>query len=162
MTLARPSVCFVCLGNICRSPTAEGVFRHLLGQAGLDERVVVDSAGTGAYHLGKPPDRRAVAAARRRGIEVAGAARRFERADAERFDWVLAMDQENLADLRPLVGLGGRARLQLLRDFDPAAPPGASVPDPYYGGDAGFDEVVEQCLAACAGLLVRVRAEHGL
>src|SRR6188474_1925378 len=93
------SVCFVCLGNICRSPTGEAVFRHLVDEAGLREIVHVDSAGTGSWHIGEAPDKRARAAGARRGIEVGGAARQFKRSDFARFDYVLAMDNENLENL---------------------------------------------------------------
>jgi low molecular weight protein-tyrosine phosphatase len=156
-------VCFVCLGNICRSPTAEGVMRHLVEQAGLADRIEIDSAGTGAWHVGEPPDRRARAAARTRGIELTGRARRFEREDWARFDYVLAMDRENYADLEQ--GAPSRdvlVKLELLRAFDPNAPPGAAVPDPYYGGHRSFDEVIDLCLAACRGLLEFIVREHGL
>lgn len=157
------SLCFVCLGNICRSPTAEAVMRHLVREAGLESHVRLDSAGTGGHHAGELPDRRARAAAARRGLELTGRARQFQRADWSRFDYVLAMDQSNHDDL--LATLSGRdssKKLHLLRSFDPASPAGAAVPDPYYGGDAGFDEVIDLCFAACRPLLERVRREHGL
>jgi protein-tyrosine phosphatase len=157
------SVCFVCLGNICRSPTAEGVFRHLVREAGLESVVHVDSAGTGGWHVGEPPDRRACAAGKRRGIDVSGAARQFRRSDFSRFDYVIAMDDsnyDNLVEFAP--DAVATTKIHLLRSFDPASPPGASVPDPYYGGAEGFDEVVELCLAACRPLLERIRRDHGL
>jgi protein-tyrosine phosphatase len=157
------SVCFVCLGNICRSPTAEGVMRHLVREAGLEEAVRVDSAGTGSWHVGDSPDRRARAAGARRGIEIAGAARQFQRADFARFDYVLAMDGENFANLEKLApNAEARKKLHLLRSFDPASPADSSVPDPYYGGAEGFDEVIELCLAACRPLLERIRRDHSL
>lgn len=156
------SVCFVCLGNICRSPTAEGVFRHLVRQAGLEEKIEIDSAGTGGYHVGERPDPRSRAAAERRGIQVDGCARKFAPADFQRFDYVLAMDGANLEALQAMRPASGRATLSLLRAFDPAAPAGSFVPDPYYGGDSGFDEVIDQCLRACKGLLAHIRQEHGL
>jgi protein-tyrosine phosphatase len=155
------SVCFVCLGNICRSPTAEGVMRHLVREAGLESAIRVDSAGTGNWHVGESPDRRASAAGRRRGIEVSGAARQFRRADFERFDYVLAMDGTNYDDLVELApNAEAKRKIHLLRSFDPASPANAPVPDPYYGGAEGFDEVVELCLAACRPLLERIRREH--
>jgi protein-tyrosine phosphatase len=155
------SVCFVCLGNICRSPTAEGVLRHLVREAGLEKAVHVDSAGTGSWHVGDSPDRRACAAGQRRGIEIAGAARQFKRSDFAKFDYVIAMDSANFDDLAELVPDDeAKKKLFLLRAFDPASPPNASVPDPYYGGAAGFDEVVELCVAACRPLLERIRKEH--
>lgn len=157
------SVCFVCLGNICRSPTAEGVMRHLVREAGLENAIRVDSAGTGSWHVGESPDRRACAAGRKRGIEVSGAARQFRRADFDRFDYVVAMDSANyddLVDLSP--NAAASDKIHLLRSFDPGSPANASVPDPYYGGAEGFDEVVELCLLACRALLERIRREHSL
>jgi protein-tyrosine phosphatase len=156
-------LCFVCLGNICRSPIGEGVMRHLLQNAGLADRVEVDSAGTAGYHSGEPPDARARAAGRRFGVELGGRARQFKRADFERFDYVLAMDRSNFEDLGELAGDAAlRQRLFLLRSFDSASPAGASVPDPYYGEDEDFDDVVRICLAACTPLLERLRHEHHL
>lgn len=156
------SVCFVCLGNICRSPTAEGVFRSLVAEAGLDAVIRIDSAGTAGYHAGEPPDARACKAAARRGIEVRGRARQFLASDFDEFDYVLVMDRSNLADLEELYAAGARAKLSLLRAFDATAPKHAAVPDPYYGGDAGFDEVLDQCLRACKGLLEHIQKEHRL
>jgi len=154
-------LCFVCLGNICRSPIGEGVMRHLLRETGLDGAVEVDSAGTAGYHAGERPDARARAAARRFGVEVGGRARQFERADFERFDYVLAMDRTNFEDLSELaLDVTARKKLHLLRSFEPGALPGASVPDPYYGGDDDFDDVVRICLTACAALLEQLRGEH--
>jgi protein-tyrosine phosphatase len=156
------SVCFVCLGNICRSPTAEGVFRHLVENAGLAQAIQVDSAGTAGYHAGDRPDSRSRRAAEKRGIMVDGRARQFEASDFSRFDYVLAMDGSNLSDLEALRSDSDRGVLRLLRSFDHSAPADASVPDPYYGGASGFDEVLDQCLRACQGLLDHVRKEHGL
>lgn len=136
--------------------------RHLVREAGLEGDVELDSAGTAGYHAGEAPDPRSRAAARRRGIAVDGTARQFQRQDFERFDYVIAMDRANLEDLEELASEATRAKLHLLRHFDPAAPSGSSVPDPYYGGEAGFDEVVAICLAACRGLLDHVRREHQL
>jgi len=156
-------VCFVCLGNICRSPTAEGVMRHLVRQAGLGDQIEVDSAGTCAYHVGEAPDPRARAAAQSRGIRVAGSARKFARGDWRRFDYVLAMDGENYRDLLSSAPTDAPGRqLFMLRSFDPDAEPDASVPDPYYGGERGFDVVLDQCEKACRGLLAHIRREHGL
>jgi protein-tyrosine phosphatase len=157
------ALCFVCLGNICRSPTAAGVMRHLVKEAGLEQSVKIESAGTAGYHRGEAPDRRACAAGARRGIPIEGSARQFVRSDWDRFDYVLAMDRANLEDLEKTAPAAARAgKLHLLRSFDPAAPAGASVPDPYYGGEEGFDDVLELCLSACRGLLERIRREHGL
>ncbi|MEI9949222.1 MAG: low molecular weight protein-tyrosine-phosphatase [Pseudomonadota bacterium] len=156
-------VCFVCLGNICRSPTAEGVFRHLVAEAGLSARFEIDSAGTAGYHSGEAPDRRARAAGKRAGIVVDGAARQFVADDFARFDHVIAMDASNLKDLQRLAGDSeAAAKVRLLRSFDPAAPKDAPVPDPYYGDDAGFDQVLELCRTACRHLLEEIRREQQL
>ncbi|MGC4095243.1 MAG: low molecular weight protein-tyrosine-phosphatase [Polyangiaceae bacterium] len=155
-------VCFVCLGNICRSPSAEGVMRYLVAEAGLEHAIEVDSAGTAGYHAGEPPDARARAAGRRRGIEIKGRARRVEPTDFQSFDYVLAMDSSNFEDLLQVAPPELRHKVSMLRNFDAASPRNASVPDPYYGGDDGFDEVLDQCLAACAGLLRHIRETHGV
>ena len=161
--MAKPRVCFVCLGNICRSPTAEGVFRHLLAEADLTDAIVVDSAGTAAYHVGESPDRRSTATARQRGIVLEGAARRFEKADFERFDYVVAMDASNERNLHQLApDDAAEEMISLLRDFDSESAAGAEVPDPYYGGADGFEDVLDICLAGCAGLLAHIRREHGV
>ena len=156
-------LCFVCLGNICRSPIGEGVMRHLLHEAGLAVAIEVDSAGTAGYHSGEPPDARARAAARRFGVEVSGRARQFQSADFARFDYVLAMDRTNYEDLGDLApDLAARSKLHLLRSFDAASGSAVSVPDPYYGDDQDFDDVVRICLAACGKLLERLRQDHRL
>lgn len=156
-------VCFVCLGNICRSPTAEGVMRHLVSAMGLAERFYVDSAGTAAYHVGERADARARDFARARGIALESRARQFQDEDFTRFDVVLAMDEENLADLRALPGAEDfTGQLRLALDFDPAAPTGAEVPDPYYGGDRGFEHVLDLCEAACRGLIEHLHDEGRL
>lgn len=156
-------ICFVCLGNICRSPTAEGIFRHLLRERGLEGKAEIDSAGTGAWHVGKPPDRRAAAEASRRGIDLSGRARQFEPEDFDRFDYVIAMDEMNASDLAAIApSKGARERIRLLRSFDREAPSGAGVPDPYYGGDRGFREVFDICESACAGLLDHLESAHGI
>ena len=156
-------ICFVCLGNICRSPTAEGVFLSLIEQAGLAHAFEVDSAGTAGYHAGEPADRRSARAARARGIDLPSRARRFVRADFERFDYVLAMDGSNLGDLIELAPTeSARAKVRLLRSFDATAEPNAEVPDPYYGGGRGFEDVLDICERACEGLLEHVRNHHGL
>lgn len=153
-------ILFVCMGNICRSPTAEGVMRHLLAEEGLADLVELDSAGTGGWHAGDPPDRRATATARARGIVLEGAARQVRREDFAAFDLLLAADRENLADLRALAPAGTGHKIRLLREFDPAsAGPGElDVPDPYYGGERGFEEVLDLVEAACRGLIDRIRA----
>ena len=154
-------ILFVCLGNICRSPTAEGVMRSRLAARGLADLVEVDSAGTGGWHAGAPPDARAVAAARSRGIVVEGAARQVTVQDFDDFDLLLVMDRDNERELRAVAPDGeARAKVRLLREFDPAAVAAGDldVPDPYYGGPNGFDRVLDLVEAACRGLLDEVRA----
>jgi protein-tyrosine phosphatase len=136
--------------------------RHLVESAGLSHAVEIDSAGTAGYHAGEPPDPRACAAGTRRGIEICGRARQISRGDFDRFDYVLAMDATNLAELLAMAPASRRDRVKLLRSFDASAAPNAAVPDPYYGGDAGFDEVLAMCLRACSGVLEHVRREHAL
>lgn len=156
-------VCFVCLGNICRSPTAEGVLRQLVREAGLEHAVVVDSAGTAAYHVGELPDPRTRAAARARGIELTHRAWQFGAEDFARFDWVLAADAANHAELaRRAPDAAARAKLHHARDFEPGAAPGSALPDPYYGGREGFEQVLDLCFAACAGLLTELVRRHQL
>jgi protein-tyrosine phosphatase len=153
---------FVCLGNICRSPTAEGVMRSLVEREGMEDEIETDSAGTGAWHVGSAPDARATAAAQSRGVALGGRARQVTPADFERFDMILAMDAANERDLRLMAAAdpdGQEARVRLLRDFDPASTGGdRDVPDPYYGGPGGFDDVFEMVSSACEGLLVEIRA----
>jgi protein-tyrosine phosphatase len=153
-------ILFVCLGNICRSPTAEGVMRKLVREADLEADVEVDSAGTGSWHVGSPPDERAAASARARGIALEGTARQVRGEDFERFDLLLAMDRTNLRALQRLApGERERAKVHLLRDFDPASADGdREVPDPYYGAAGGFEEVLDIVQAACEGLLAELRA----
>lgn len=156
-------VCFVCLGNICRSPTAEGVMAKLVADAGYAGRIAVDSAGTGAYHVGERADARSRAEARRRGIELISVARQFVRGDFERFGYVLALDRQNYRNLAALSRKPAhRDKLHLLRSFDPASPPDSDVPDPYYGGDRGFADVFDLCEAACKGLLAHLVDNHEL
>ena len=152
-------ICFVCLGNICRSPTAHGVMERLIAEAGLADRVSVDSAGTAAYHIGELSDERTRVAARRRGIELTHRARQFTAADLDRFDLVVAMDLQNLRRLQQLARGRTTPPLVLLRSFDATAEAGAEVPDPWDGGDEGFEEVLDQCERACAGLLAQVREQ---
>ena len=153
---------FVCMGNICRSPTAEGMMLHLLAEAGLESQVEVDSAGTGAWHVGDSADPRARAAARRRGIDLHSIARQVTREDLDSFDLVLAADAENQRDLLALAGDDPeqRAKVRLLREFDQASVKTGDldVPDPYYGGADGFDDVLDVVDAACRGLLTEIRA----
>ena len=153
-------VLFVCLGNICRSPTAEGAFRTLLDREGLSGQVTVDSAGVGSWHIGSPPDRRAQATARQRGIDLSGQrARQAKAEDFLRFDYVIAMDSENHRDLSSLCPPGEKDRLHLFMEFAPDLGR-TDVPDPYYGGDGGFEAVLDMIEAASAGLLADIRANH--
>jgi protein-tyrosine phosphatase len=182
-------VCFVCLGNICRSPTAEAVMRHLVRAAKLDRQIQIESAGTGDWHVGEPRDRRSQATGAARGVPLTGRAQLFTAGDFDRFDYVVAMDGSNLDNLRQMAPHdAARAKVHLLREFEndgnpqrvpkpsrdelrPASrpaldasrsPPGADVPDPYYGGARGFEQVFDICEVACAGFLDWLRREHGL
>lgn len=148
-------ILFVCTGNICRSPTAEGVFKALADRAGL--RTEADSAGTHDYHVGSAPDRRATAHARRRGYDLSGLrARQVTQADFEAFDLVLAMDRSHLRTMEGLCPPAYRHKLRLFLEF--AGQPGADVPDPYYGGAEGFERVLDMVEAASRGLVDHVRA----
>jgi protein-tyrosine phosphatase len=152
------SVLFVCLGNICRSPTAEGVFRKLVADARLDGRIRIDSAGTAGYHEGAPPDSRAVSAASARGFDLTAIrARRVVAEDFEAFDLIVAMDEDNLADLQQVAPEGARARLALLLEYAAAGNRLPGVPDPYYGGRNGFEQVLDLVTEACAGLVEDLR-----
>jgi protein-tyrosine phosphatase len=156
-------ILFVCAGNICRSPTAEGVMRRLVADAGLEGAVEIESAGTGGWHAGEAADARATAAAARRGITLAGVARQVTQEDLERFDLVLAMDRANVLELRAVApGTRALATVRLLRAFDPASAGGEDldVPDPYYGGARGFDTELDLVTAACRGLLGELRARQ--
>lgn len=147
-------ILFVCLGNICRSPLAEGIFRHLATEAGLDGRFEVDSAGTGAWHVGEPPDRRSLGVARKNGVTLEGRARQVEPEDFAAFDLLVAMDRDNLRQLEALRDrVGGGTPIRLLREFDPEAGGDLEVPDPYYGGPDGFDRVYEMVHRSCMTLL---------
>ncbi|MFC4912239.1 low molecular weight protein-tyrosine-phosphatase [Actinomadura gamaensis] len=150
-------VTFVCTGNICRSPMAESVFRHHVDEEGLD--VEVDSSGTGGWHVGDAADSRTVAALRRAGYRSAHIARQFEPEWAAHYDLIIALDEGHLAELRAMAPDGeAAAKIRLLREFDPSAGDDLDVPDPYYGGRADFDQVLEMVEAAMPGLLDEVRA----
>jgi protein-tyrosine phosphatase len=154
-------VLFVCLGNICRSPTAEGTMRALVQDAGLEEKIELDSAGTGGWHVGSPPDERATAAAAARGIALEGSARRVRAEDFDDFDLIVAMDRSNVGELRRMApGESGRAKVKLLREFDPASVDAddLDVPDPYYGEGDGFEQVLDHVQVACKGLLGQIRS----
>lgn len=156
-------VCFVCLGNICRSPTAEVVMQHLVDEAGLGDRIEVDSAGTAGYHVGEPPDDRAVAEARRHGLEMVSLGRKVAPPDLDRFDLLVAMDRANWSVLREMAGTEEqRERVRLLCEFASDQPGLRDVPDPYYGGEQGFSQVFEMVSDACANLLEHLRRTHDL
>lgn len=147
------SVLFVCLGNICRSPAGEGVMQSVIQKAGLSDKIKVDSAGTGAWHVGNLPDSRMRAAAKARGMTLDSRARQAKAADFQNFDLIIAMDQSNYENLKLLRnGQGESCRLCLLGEFlDPQNPP--DVPDPYYGGASGFDQVLDMIEQACPKIL---------
>lgn len=150
-------VLFVCLGNICRSPTAEGVFRRLVAEQGLEGEIEIDSAGTHAYHVGAAPDARAQQAARRRGIDISSLrGRRATVEDIRRFDYVLAMDRENLEHLLEICPVGYERKIQLFLEYAPHRTE-REVPDPYFGGDSGFDRVLDMVEEASRGLLAKIR-----
>ena len=158
MSQARTvKVLFVCMGNICRSPTAHGVFRGLIAREGLEQSVEIDSAGTHAYHVGEPPDRRARETAGRRGIDLADLrARRVAAEDFDDFDYILAMDEDNFRNLSGICPPAHEHKLMLLMDFAPHLRI-REVPDPYYGGPAGFERVLDMVEDAAEGLLADVR-----
>lgn len=157
----QAAVLFVCLGNICRSPTAHGIFEHKVAHSPLRGRVTVESAGTGDWHLGNPPDARAQQAARERGYALEHLrARQVNEDDFHRFDWILAMDHQNLSHLEALNPAHSRARLQLFLDLL-EHPPKREVPDPYYGGGDGFADVLDLCEAASDALLQRLLVDAG-
>ena len=154
------AILFCCTGNICRSPTAEGVFAQKIAAAGLAGRIVVDSAGTHGYHVGEPPDARTQSAARARGYDLSALrARRFERGDFERFDLVLAMDDENRAFLARLCPPASSHKLRLMMEYA-RAHDAREVPDPYYGGPDGFERVLARLEDAAEGLLQSVLEEQ--
>ena len=150
---ATMRILFVCMGNICRSPSAEGVFRSLLAQRAPQLSVEIDSAGTHDYHVGEPPDDRAIAAARRRGIDLSSLrARTVQTSDFDAFDLILAMDEQNLRELRRRAPAARHDRIRLMMEFAPSSAVRA-VPDPYYGGSQGFEQVLDLLEEAAEGLL---------
>ncbi len=155
------SVLFVCMGNICRSPTAHALFHEAVNAAGLDDEIVIDSAGTHAYHIGNRPDARATAMALARDIDMTDLrARQVADADFEQFDYVVAMDRDNLSLLEASCPPSAQHRLSLMLDW--AEGWGDEVPDPYYGGDEGFARVFNMLTEACRGLLAHIESAHGL
>jgi len=150
---------FVCLGNMCRSPSAENIMNHLTQQAGLSDQIICDSSGTSSYHIGSLPDRRMNAAAKLRGIELVGSARQFTKSDFEDFDLILAMDRDNYEGICALDRARKyRHKVRLMCDFCTRHTL-KEVPDPYYGGEQGFNQVIDLLLDACEGLLTHVKQE---
>lgn len=160
----RIGVLFVCLGNICRSPLAEGVFRQQVEREGLAERFDIDSAGTSSYHTGDPPDERTVAVAAERGVRLDHAARQIQPADLERFDYVIVMDGSNLDRVQRLIEQSrpSSAEVRLLRSFEAGSERDLDVPDPYFGGAQGFEDVQDMVERSCRGLLEHIRQAHDL
>ncbi|MBM74137.1 MAG: phosphotyrosine protein phosphatase [Proteobacteria bacterium] len=148
-----PSICFVCLGNICRSPTAEGVFKQLIKTHGLNEQFFVDSAGTSAYHVGEAADPRSRAVAQEYGYSLTSRSRQVQKRDFQDFDLIVAMDRSNLKSLNEMSPANARATVALCRDFDSSSPPNSDVPDPYYGGEDGFLTVLQICERSSKGIL---------
>jgi len=154
-------VLFVCMGNICRSPTAHGVFQAMVDEQGLGDSILVDSAGTHSYHIGSQPDSRSQATARQRGLDLSGLrARRFVSFDFVEFDYLLGMDQGNIADMHAIRPDDASARLQLMLEYSDRFQQ-REVPDPYFSNE-GFDLVFDMVDDASRGLLRHIRAEHGL
>ena len=156
-------ILFVCLGNICRSPLAEGVFKEKVRKEGLEKKVAVVSAGTSGWHIGEPPDPRSIEVARTNGIVLDSKGRKAISEDFETFDYIIAMDKSNFLNLKNLPGSNyeGAAKLFLMRDFDDLGK-GKDVPDPYYGGDDGFTKVFEMLDRSCQNLLDEIIANHHL
>jgi len=153
-------VLFVCMGNICRSPTAHGVFEHLVREASLDKRIEIDSAGTHAYHVGEQPDKRAQATALNRGFDLSSQrARRVKEADFEYYDYVIAMDNDNLANLHAICPRALRDRVTLFLGYADDVKE-EEVPDPYYGGSKGFERVLDMVESAADGLLNEIKQKH--
>jgi protein-tyrosine phosphatase len=156
----KVSVVFVCMGNICRSPTAETVFRHYVENAGLSEHILIDSAGTHDYHVGDPPDSRAQRAAQQRGYDMSKLrGRQVGKDDFRRFDYVLAMDRANLAILQRITPTDSNTQARLFLEYARHHPE-REVPDPYYGGAAGFERVLDMAEDAAQGLLEEIRLKH--
>jgi len=155
------NVLFVCMGNICRSPSAEGYFQHIVKQAGLEDKIKTDSAGTHAYHIGSPPDTRAQVAAKNRGIDLSMLrGRKIEPGDFEKFDYVIAMDNSNFSDLENVAGGATNNLFMFLKFAEHFAE--VEVPDPYYGGDQGFEHVLDLIEDASKGLLDDIKKQHAI
>jgi protein-tyrosine phosphatase len=154
-------ILFVCLGNIVRSPLAENMFQHLASQAGVGDRYEADSAGTGAWHVGESPDERMRRVAARRGLLYDGNARQFSSSDFDRFDLIVAMDQDNRANLLAQArSQSDKEKIRLMREFDSLGTLQAEVPDPYYGDLRGFEEVYDIVERSCKGLLEALRSQN--
>lgn len=159
----RIGVLFVCLGNICRSPLAEGVFGSIVREERLENRFDIDSAGTSDYHIGSSPDPRTLHEAQQRGLLLRHAARQLTSEDLDRFDYVIAMDASNLGNIERLARRRrGRGEVHLLRSFDPESGDDLEVPDPYFGGPEGFADVHDLIERACRGVLEHIRFERGV
>jgi protein-tyrosine phosphatase len=144
---------FVCLGNICRSPTGEGVFQHLVNERGLQSYFQIDSAGTAAYHIGEPANSKSQWTANQHGVKLHSRGRQFQQSDLDEYDLILAMDHENLKNIKRHDKQGDfDHKIKLMRDFDPT-PEDGSVPDPYYGGMQGFENVFQIVKRSCETLL---------
>jgi len=152
------SVLFVCMGNICRSPTAEGVFRHVVKQAGMQDQIRIDSAGTHAYHIGESPDKRSQAVAKKNGVDLSTQiARKVQASDFDKFDYILAMDRSNLEDLKRLaLNQKQKDKISLFMDYADNWD-NTEVPDPYYGGSNGFQNVFDMVKSASEGLLKEIK-----
>ena len=151
-------ILFVCLGNICRSPTAEGVMQHLIENRNLQKKISIDSAGTSGWHIGERADPRSRKTAQQRGFDLHSRSRKFIAQDFQNFDYIIAMDQPNKRDILKLAASEtDKNKVHLFRTFDPASQDSAEVPDPYYGGDQGFETVFDICFAACEGLLEHLK-----
>jgi len=163
--MKQVKILFVCMGNICRSPTAEGYFQHIVEEAGLGDKIKTDSAGTHAYHIGSPPDKRAQAAAKNRGINLSALrGRKVENSDFTKFDYVLAMDDSNFSDLQAVAARstnGSADNLFMFLNFAEHFSE-SEVPDPYYGGDQGFEHVLDLIEDASKGLLQDIKNRHSL
>ena len=151
-------ILFVCLGNICRSPLAEGVFRQIVEEQGLGDQFLIESAGTGSWHVGERPDGRAILVAQQHGINLDSRARQILEEDFSRFDYIIAMDRDNLRVLNKLKAeINSSTQITLLRSHDPDGSGEDAVPDPYYGGASGFENVYQLVKESCIGLLQHLR-----
>ena len=158
--MSQINVLFVCLGNICRSPLAEAVFEHKLKLTGLNKKIMSDSCGTGAYHTGEHPDPRSVDVAKVHRVPISHEARQLTKYDLESFDYVIGMDDQNISNIEVLAS-NTKDHIYKMRDFDSVGV-GEDVPDPYFGGPRGFEEVFQMLDRSCDGLLQKIKEDHGL